>query len=675
MTADVWLSVDETLQITGWSTRTLRRKVQSREAQSRESSDTSRNGKQEREYALSSLPSDAKEKYLQSRAIVAASSQAIETIGDESALSPQLPIFGRVPALADPNRVILPKHLEQQANDRYRLIAPLLEFEERRKRNPHAPELRSFSAHVKWVAAQVGKTEITLWRLLKKYRSATGDPIAALADRVRCDKGQSRFFDGNPVLADYARKLYLVDGCSFRTVHETLERECQKRGLEIADYKTVRVYLKSIPKAVEVFARDGERKYHDRFEMHVVKRYDDKLPNDIWVSDHMKFDVWVKNDYFDEVPEWAALRLWLTAASDYRSRKIIGFTFCVNPSSATIAAALRQALITYGPPQISFYVDNGKDYKSLDRHDAFRPELDGALHKLGIETQHCKRRWPQSKNIERFFRTLHMQFDQQWRPFYCGTSPATRPDHCDKALKHHKRLLDRGHGADSPLPLASEFMQLAAYWITQRYNAQHDHTGEAMDGRTPDEVFDAGYPIDSRRTLSADQIRLLDFVFRKSEKRRVGKGGTVEIAKRRYEPADPRTEAALFPFMGYDVMIAFDPQNLDEAIVTDLDCRPLGIVRASKLMTHGPASKEEVAQLERRRATIRKEMTRAIGGLVAITEARGQKGPLDIMREEAGIQPRPRVQRRRALPAVAVPTVAAPKMGYDHVAEEFFKED
>jgi putative transposase len=82
------------------------------------------------------------------------------------------------------------------------------------------------------------------------------------------------------------------------------------------------------------------------------------VPNQIWVSDHGQHDVWVRNDLFSGISTNAALRPWLTAMIDMRSRKIVGTAWSATPSSHTISSALRVGIESFGIPQI-LYVDNG----------------------------------------------------------------------------------------------------------------------------------------------------------------------------------------------------------------------------------------------------------------------------------------------------------------------------
>jgi putative transposase len=670
-----WITKSEVAQITGWTARHIERQASIGDLASRESKKLSRNGRTHREYAVASLPSEAQRVFLEKSLAMAAARQPgdkesglIAASGLQTANQRlQSGIFDSAPELANPHRAILPPALEKQAQERYEAIAPLLNFD--KLRGSAAPELRSLGVFVKWIAKQRNISERSLWRWYSRFKS---QGWTALADRDRSDKDQSRYFVDNPVLAEFAQKKYLAERLSFRAVHEALDRECRGRRIDPPSYSTVRVYLTKLPKVLQIIARDGERQYHDRCEMFVVKKYTDRLANDIWVSDHMIHDVWTRNDIFPDHPADAPIRPWLTAIIDYRTRKLVGFVHCATPSSDTISAALRVAISQFGPPK-TFYIDNGKDYKSLGRENALSPQASGVLVRLGVESQYCQPLHPQSKHIERFFRTLHERFDRKWIPFYSGTSPKDRPEECDRMLAEHKKLMKAGNVEQSSLPLASEFIQVAAQWVRE-YNAFHKHSGRGMNGQSPDEVFDAEYPVGQRRACDP---RALDILLRRREVLVVREGGCIQLGGHRYEPADASSSAAMTLQIEQRVLIACDPANMGEAVAMDLDGHFLGTLQASKLMEHGPVSRDEIRASMRQRRLAKRAMKDYVGGLVARSYARGEQSEIELLRDRAGLAAQPqRVQRTRLLAAAsAIPSVAAAPVGYDDVADRFFEEE
>jgi putative transposase len=677
-----WLTRDAVLQLTGWTTRTVERKVKNGVLESRLSS-KAQNGKSIREFALRSLPHDAQKKAL--------NAQLVAAFSPENAPAKVTPIDSPQGQLAFPDSstrleayrdlTILSPDQDKEAQRRFAAVDALQQIMQRgrdkdRMWRPLSGVVLSTNLELEnYIAKQhnMSRQTLLMWRKRLNERG-----YSALAGRTPGPaKGFSDFFDNRPELRSFAEKKYLSERLSIRMVHEALETECARRSIDPPCYETVRLYLSRQPEALKIIAREGEREYHDRCEMYVVKDYRAKIANDIWVSDHMTHDVFVRNDgFFPDEKEGAPLRPWLTAIIDYRTRKVLGWTWSANPSSDSINSAMRMALIHFGKPAECLYVDNGKDYKSLGRVNPISPQLSGALQRLEIASQHCQPRHPQSKHIERWFRTLHERFDVLWRPFYSGTSPKDRPEECDQQLAEHNKLLKAGQVEQSPLPLASEFVQAAALWITE-YNAKHRHTGEGMDGKTPDELFNQQYPIGNRRLLKQEDIRALDELLRRRERRRVREGGCIFIHNHRYEPSDAASNAAMFHEIEHDVIVACDPANMGEAIACDLDGRYLATLQASKLLAHGPVSRDEVRASLRKRHLVRRALTDHVQNLIAASYARGERSELEHLRERAGLDGPIRVQRRRGVRAMQLPAVAAApaaQVGYDHVADRFFEE-
>jgi transposase InsO family protein len=669
MSRELWLDKATVCKVTGWSVRTVEHKAKLGELASRASQKRGRNGKAEREFAASSLPGEVQAKLMQHRL---AQSHIPET---QMAIIPhpethadrQISMFISPPAISDDVRVALSTEQNEIAQRRLEAISPMLEF--CKKSNGYKPvvklgdgrEIRNLDSLAAYVAGQRNISRTTLWTWYSRFKEK-GFP--GLADDVRSDKGLSRFFVDYPRLAELAQAKYLAENLSVKRVHEVLARECGEATpkIDAPCYNTVRAYLSNqIPKPISIMAREGERQHHERCAPFLITDFKSVRANQIWISDHCKHDVWVRNDFFSGLPQHAALRPWVTAIVDMRTRKCMGAVWCANPSSHSISSALRIAIQAWGIPD-TFYIDNGKDYASIGRID-FSPEASGVLAQLGIEPQYCIPKHPQSKLIERWFGTMHERFDKLWHPFYCGSSPATRGEECDLALKEHTKILKEGRAHSSPLPAASEFVVMCKDWI-EEYNVHHLHTGRNMDGKTPDELFEELLPPEKRRMIEASKSpQALNALFWKVERRRVSEGGCVTIDSQRYEPADPDSGGRLYMEIEKDILIARDPNDLGEALALDLDRRLIGRLQCQKLIARGPISRDDVRagmrkQREARRAV--KSYIEFIGG--------GHETELDKLRRNSG-----RMPAERGLPAP--PEVMPPLRKVVGLAEPVFIED
>ena len=448
--------------------------------------------------------------------------------------------------------------------------------------------MRSTNSLADYLADQHHVNPRTLWNWYAQYRKLG---YAGLVDRVRSDKGKSRFLAAHPAVRAFVENKYLGERLSIRLVYQALLRDL--RTLEPActrppSYSAVRSYLKQLPKPLVILSREGKRQFQERCEPYLVTDFETLVPNQIWVSDHGQHDVWVRNDLFSGVSANAVVRPWLTAVIDMRTRKIVGTAWSANPNSHTISSALRVAIENFGIPQ--------------------------------------------SKLIESWFGTVRKRFDWLW-PSYCGSSPKDRPEQCTEILKEHQAFL-KGKRKGSPLPLASEFIATARQWI-EEYNSQHPHTGRGMSGRTPDEVFDELLSPAQRRLIESPEV--LYALFWDRQRRKVSEGGCVQLYGERYEPADPESLAKLFLEIERNVIVACDPANLGEAIALDLDGRFLGRLKAQKLISRGPVSNEDIRASMRIRRTARKAITDYVNGLSRIRARAGDRTEVAHLQDRAGV--------------------------------------
>jgi len=112
---------------------------------------------------------------------------------------------------------------------------------------------------------------------------------------------------------------------------------------------------------------------------------------------------------------------------------------------------------------------------------------------LEIKHTHALPLHPQSKPVERFFRTVCDRFSRLWAT-YCGNSPENRPDGVEKRR-------DAGEGPD-----LAEFIKAFGAWVEDDYN-HRPHTGQGMDGKTPAEVWEANLKV--KRTCPREVLEVL----------------------------------------------------------------------------------------------------------------------------------------------------------------------
>ncbi len=622
-----WLSTDEAMRLTGWSAFWLREQAKLGKVTARDSVSKSPNGRPMREYLAATLPTPVQpaEHHL---ALVA---PPVPPVG---------PLFANLPAIQEV-RIMLPDaQAQKQAEQRLALLKPILEFPENPARFSalrlaDGRQVTSVERMIEYVAAGTSTTPRTIKRWLAAFR-ASG--FAALADRVRADKGQSRWFNQHHQAAILAAYLHLNERQSVTFAYESIVRDREQLGLEEDDLpskETVRIFLaQQISPAMKALAREGQREYRERMSPFLRRMYTDVFANQVWVGDTAILDVEAANDLFPELPDHAPLRIRLTAFEDFRSRKIVGATFAVEGSSISITAAMLRGILQYGLPEM-IYVDNGKDYKKVAKNahsglvqplteDDFLPiEQKGLLARLGIGVTHCIPRHPQSKHVERFFRTLHMRFDSI-HTTYTGGSPATRPDHTEAAMIQHRRLLKKGCGAESRHPYASRIVAGCLSWI-EEYNAT-PHQGEGMDGRSPNEVFSTEHNPEQRPTPDLQQLAVLMAEYQKRQVHECA----ITLNRRRYTPhtEDRQAWSVMHDQNEREVLIAFNPTDQEYAVALDLDGRFLAWLEAEQLVRFAPndaGTQQQIAvSMEIRRGLEKNEKTK-LHALMVAAQAAGAK--------------------------------------------------
>ena len=465
--------------------------------------------------------------------------------------SGQVPSTALVPSLFG---VALPEAIEkqlgmipepekqQQALSRFRVIEPFTRNGDWKKlRGQFVPGIGLVETKqdaIVWIARQNKIGARTLARWLAIFRA---DGLPGLIDRQRKDRGVQRTLSPQDRI-DLTR-LYL-DAGSARAAQREFVRQT---GRPVA-YSAVRRFIGGLPRPV-VARRRGAKYFNDTQLPYIQWDYNNMEPNDKWVFDHTQLDLFVN--------AWGrAVRPWLTAIMDMKARYIVGWCLSLQPDSMTIASALRMALVDWGVPQ-AVYLDNGKDFRSnyvsgkwhshllrqrqkLGRTD-FDTRAKGILSQLGIRVIYATPFHPQAKSIERWFRTLHRQFDSSFKS-YCGNKPSNRPETCQPLLDQHKADPDR-----SPLPKIQEVGLGLRLFLKAEYHAT-THSGRGMFKRSPQEVHQ---PSDQRIDEGTANMLMLKHATRKINR------GAVELFGHRYE----HPQQGLFTHNEHQAEVAYDPHG------------------------------------------------------------------------------------------------------------------
>jgi len=655
MSSSRWVSREEVMAATGWGLRKLQREVKEKRVESRPSQ-TGPRGRATAEYRISSLPFEARVKLEQKKSALA-KAPALIAAGEQ-------PPAGHASGV--PAKVALSEEEDAAARARYRIIEPLVQlinFENGPRPAPRGQlpldlglllpdgrKVQSTSTMCEYLAHAHKLSQRTIWRMYKGFRKAG---LPGLARRIREDKGQSRFFAKYPKAATHAAYVYVTQRQSMQAAFEAIHRDRTLLGIEpeeLPTYGTVRSFLNALPEPAKVLAREGAQAYRERMSPYLSRDYSATASNEIWVSDHMIHDVEVQNDLFRDLPSGAPMRLRFTCVLDFHSRFVVGCSWCREGSSHSIVSAIRQAMRAYGPAEV-FYCDNGKDYLKVAKgaipayliesgvvlEDWYTRELTelmetGVLARLGIAVRHCIVRHPQSKHVERFFRTVHDRFDKKF-PTYTGGSPATRPDFTREEMTNHRKLLRMGSPGMSLHPPASYLIRMALAWI-EDYHAT-PHRGKGMDGRTPRQVFEEDRNPRQKPVPPPEELAVM---LGEHKRRRVHECSFV-LEKKRYSANDQNSAMVLHEMNEREVIVAYDPLDLELVAVLDLEGRLIAWARQENYVRQSSDAETSarIAESMQQRRRLQKHTRQTILGIEATARANGAVTEVEHLAMRSGL--------------------------------------
>src|ERR1022692_3824349 len=125
-----WITIRVVTDLTGWHPQHVRRLAREGQLQHRPSKQA-RDGRAQREYALSSLPVEAQLKFLKQPLLSGPDCTALALRSDPS----QSKLFASLPEVPEPERLNFSAKQNAQALRRLEAIAPLLEFSSRSQRS------------------------------------------------------------------------------------------------------------------------------------------------------------------------------------------------------------------------------------------------------------------------------------------------------------------------------------------------------------------------------------------------------------------------------------------------------------------------------------------------------------------------------------------------------------
>ncbi|WP_035296161.1 Mu transposase C-terminal domain-containing protein [Brevibacillus thermoruber] len=450
--------------------------------------------------------------------------------------------------------------------------------------------------------------------LHRKYKAWTEQGDVALIDRRGgWNRGESTIPD---VVWNVFQQYYLSENRpSARACYRWTSLWAEQNGYSpLPSYKAFERRISTIPYAVIRMYRYGEKDFDDKVAPFARRSYEGLASNDIWVADNHVFDVSVKR------PDGSIYRPWVTKYIDVRSRKVMSVVVSDNPNSDTNLLALRKGILKYGIPKV-VYTDNGMDFLASDIAGRGRRKTkknDGehkppaVFERLGITMMNAKVKNAKAKPVERLFKEVKENFSKLFST-YQGGNVMERPERLLKILKNPDNIVTE-----------AEFIEAFETFAFGWYDHQ-PHYGDGMNGKTPHQVY-AENLIEKRTALPED----LDLMMMRSSKPvTVGRNG-VRLTLYGYG-LDYYNADLVAQYRGKKVYVRYDPENMGEVRVYDLEDRFLMTATHRKALSYN-ATKEDIRQVASEAKKIKKRVKAYKEALVAEIYA---PDPMDLVMEKA----------------------------------------
>lgn len=512
------------------------------------------------------------------------------------------------------------------AIQRYRIIEPLLNGDFRRR------GFETKTAYLRHVATAHGMHENSLWRMVKRYKDS-GEALASLAtDRPGPDPGEGSLLEAiDKVLESldphgvsaraFLKDCYLVQRLSIADCHRELSdylAEKQrawgvKAAYDIPSYAAVKRYLRSIPKAEQVFAREGAKAFDDRCGAYISRRPPEHS-NDVWVTDQRLVNVRVR-DQGERLG-----RIWMVNFLDVRSFKWLGCAFGPVLSSDMVMRAGVMAMARYGIPR-AIHEDRGKEFNCTAFNGSFRKisgeklfeEIEGVWQRLDVRVIAAIGRNPKSKTIERW----HSEVDRldAKLPGSVGRNPGERPDELLDLEAEHDRWKKSGEGRTRLLTI-EQYVTHFYNWCEQTWNAEHRGNGKYLNGLTPNEAYMALAPVKGFRSIPLDQLDLLTSEHRRMQ---VARGGQINITL--YGQKIEYQSDVLFNHQGEEVDVVISRGTLHRVTVFTLSGELICEARLKPLYEWLPDDREELKAQIRCNAALRRAVKRGVEAAAVLQNA------------------------------------------------------
>jgi len=310
----------------------------------------------------------------------------------------------------------------------------------------------------------------------------------------------------------------------------------------LPSYDTVKRLIQAEPHYLHVLLREGEEAAA-RLCPAQERDYSTLKLHELWCSDGRMSDVFVRWE------DGSVSRPIVVAWVDVRSRVCLGHAIGKTESADLIRIAFKAAAEHARALPEAALMDNGRAFASKlltggapnrYRFKVKEEDVPGILILLGIQITWALPYNGRAKPIESWWRTI-AEMDKRFPGAYCGNKPDARPEDCDSS---------------KAVPIA-QYRAMFEQTLVE-YHAK-PHRGDAMDDRSPHDIYAQLLTQTAVRQPSREQLRLCMLA---AEVIRLDPGdGCVRILGNRYWTKEL---AALSRQVNY--VARFDPEDARQAV-------------------------------------------------------------------------------------------------------------
>lgn len=283
-----------------------------------------------------------------------------------------------------------------------------------------------------------------------------------------------------------------------KPIYDRAKKLAESEGWSIPSIDAVDRRIKALPRWWSTYRRYGDKALSQLYPA-LERDYSTLALHEMWVADGHKADLfcrWVEADGKITVG-----RPIVVAWEDVRSRYFLGYAVGQVESADLIRLAFKHAAENARAIPAHMLLDNGRGFASklltggIPNRYRFKvkdEDIPGIFNVMGVDVHWATPGWGQSKPIEPAWRFIAERVCKrsEFQGAYCGNRPDAKPEEFD---------------SKNAVPIEQFKAALAAEILDYNRRA---HRGNAMNGRSPLEIYEELLPLTAIRRPSSQQLRL-----------------------------------------------------------------------------------------------------------------------------------------------------------------------